>query len=83
LEGLRGERRSNAARAVDGDGRLLVGQATFYGKLQIAPSDVDGTGHGTLLVLVRLAHVEQCVVVETRGDLVRVDLTDLGLRGIQ
>jgi hypothetical protein len=44
---------------------------------------VDGTGHGTLLVLVRLAHVEQCVVVETRGDLVRVDLTDLGLRGIQ
>jgi len=34
-------------------------------------------------VLVGLAHVEQRVVVQSRGDLVGIDLADFGLRGVQ
>jgi len=36
-----------------------------------------------LFVLVRFAHVKQGVVIQTRGDLVGIDLADFGLRGIQ
>ena len=44
---------------------------------------VDRAGHGALLVLVGLAHVEQRVVVESRRDVVRIDLADFGLGGVQ
>jgi hypothetical protein len=44
---------------------------------------VDRAGHGTLFVLFGLANVEQREVIESCGDVVRVDLRNLGLGGVQ
>jgi hypothetical protein len=44
---------------------------------------MDGAGHGALFVLFGFAHVEEREVVEPRGDVVRVNLRDLGLGSIQ
>ena len=83
LEGLGGEGRAHAAGAVDDDGRVLSGIRPSIGELEVAPGHVDRAGHGPLLVLVGLAHVEQRVVIEARGDLVGVDLADFSLGGVQ
>jgi hypothetical protein len=83
LQGLGGEGRAHATGAVDGDGRVLVRQSTLDGELQVAPRQVDRAGNGALFVLLGLAYVEEREVVETCGDVVRVNLGNLGLGGVQ
>ena len=81
-EGLRGERRANAARAVGDDRRTLVGDASLDLRLEMAAGDVDRVGQGALFVLVGFAHVEHD---RSGGDPLGggagVDLDDLGLGG--
>ncbi len=81
LHGLGRERRAGATGAVGDDVARLVRDPTLDGGLERAPGDVEGTGQRALLVLVRLADVEDDGVAA--GDLVfglgRLDLADLGL----
>jgi hypothetical protein len=44
---------------------------------------VDRAGHGALFVLLGLADVEEREVIESCGDVVGVDLSNLGLGGVQ
>jgi len=83
LERLGGEGRSHTTRAVDGDRRVLVGESTLDGELQVAARQVDRAGHGALFVLFGFTNVEEREVVESCGDVVRVNLSNLGLGGVQ
>ena len=58
LHGLGGERRADAAGAIDHHVGRLVGDPALDRGLEVAPGQVDGAGQGALLVLVGLAHVE-------------------------
>ncbi len=81
-EGLGGERRPNAAGAVDDDRRRLVGDPVLDLRFEVAARNVDRTGQRTFLVLVGLTHVEHDRPVgDVGGGALGVDLTDLGLRG--
>jgi hypothetical protein len=44
---------------------------------------VNGARYGALFVLFGLANVEQREVIESRGDVVWVNLCDLSLGGVQ
>ena len=54
---MRGESRPGAARAVDDDLAVLVGHTAFDLKLQQAPRQMEGSGQGSLVILVRLADI--------------------------
>ena len=83
-EGLGGEGGPHAAGAHHDDGGGLVGQATLDLGLEVPTRDEHRVRNGALLELVGLAHVQQHDTAPTQ--LLRccgVDLTDLGLGGVQ
>ena len=75
-ERLGGEHRAHPGRAVDDDGRRLVGDPALDLELEPAAGHVDGAGDRPLLVLVGLADVEQDDLAEARLDVVGLDLPD-------
>src|SRR4029077_9539398 len=82
LQGASGERAAHPAGAVDDDRRRLVEQPALDLRLQVAAGDVHRAGDGPLLVLVRLADVEdQRAPIDLGGSTGGVDLGDLGLGG--
>ena len=61
---------------------ILVGDASFDIELELTSWHVNGTGQGTLLVLIRLANIQDGVVVEVGRYRWAFDLSNLRLRGV-
>src|SRR5262249_24304543 len=79
VQGLRRERRPVSSRALDDEGRGMVGDAGLDVRLELTPRDVQSARNRALFVLVRLADVEphSTGLLAQLVGFGRVDLADL------